>query len=116
MRGTDYYSGVRRYPSTVDPVSDAMYTCKILDGGDTPTFQITASDQPDRPVLANTATGAWSAIVRAANALRDRNHSNSISGPDYFGLSQPTVKHLIQELPGANELPNYVWINYAEGG
>ena len=71
---------------------------------------------PDMPIEAGTATGAWSGIVRAANMIRKRQHSNSVSGPDYFGLGQNTIKHLIQELPGANQLPNYVWQHFVEGG
>lgn len=71
----------------------------------------------DQPITAGTATGAWSGIVRAANLIRNRQHSNSVSGPDFFGLGQNTIKHLIQELPGAKtQLPNYVWQNFVEGG
>ena len=71
---------------------------------------------PDRPIIAGTATGAWSGIIRAANMVRKRQHSNSVSGPDYFGLGQNTIKHLIQELPGADRLRDYVWQNFIEGG
>ena len=106
----------RKYLSTVDPNVEAVYHCTILDGGDGPKFQIIASDDPDRPVIAGTATGAWSAIVRAANYIRNRQHSNSVSGPDFFGLGQNTIKHLIQELPDADLLQNYVWQNFVEGG
>ncbi|KDQ20903.1 hypothetical protein BOTBODRAFT_322035 [Botryobasidium botryosum FD-172 SS1] len=110
------YEVTRRYYSTVEPTAEAVYTCKILDGGDGPRFQITASDIPDRKMVAGTATGVWSGIVRAANLVRERQHSNSVSGPDYFGLGQNTIKHLIQELPGADQLRDYVWQNFVEGG
>ena len=108
--------GCRRYHSTTDPNSEAVYHCTILDGGDGPKFQIVATDQPDKPVIAGTATGAWSVIVRTANHVRNRQHSNSVSGPDFFGLGQNTIKHLIQELPGADRLKDYVWQNFVEGG
>ncbi|KAI0755106.1 hypothetical protein C8Q80DRAFT_1299820 [Daedaleopsis nitida] len=110
------YEVTRRYSSTVDPNSEVVYYCKILDGGDGPKFQITAADAPDRPIAAGTATGAWSVIVRAANHIRNRAHSNSVSGPDFFGLGQNTIKHLIQELPHANQLKDYVWQHFVEGG
>lgn len=93
-----------------------MYTCTILDGGDGPKFQIVPSDALDRKVIAGTATGAWSSIVKQANGIRNRQHSNSVSGPDFFGLGQNTIKHLIQELGGANQLRDYVWQNFVEGG
>lgn len=93
-----------------------VYHCTILDGGDAPKFQIIASDDPDKPIIAGTATGAWSVIVRSANHIRNRQHSNSVSGPDFFGLGQNTIKHLIQELPNARNLKDYVWQHFVEGG
>ncbi|KAI0670909.1 hypothetical protein C8Q78DRAFT_1069633 [Trametes maxima] len=110
------YEVTRRYFSTIDPNQEVVYHCKILDGGDGPKFQITATDTPDKPIVAGTATGAWSVIVRAANHIRNRAHSNSVSGPDFFGLGQNTIKHLIQELPHANQLKDYVWQQFNEGG
>ena len=74
----------RRYFSTIEPNNEVVYNCTIVDGGDGPKFQITASDMPGKPIIAGTATGAWSGIVRAANLIRQRQHSNSVSGPDYF--------------------------------
>lgn len=106
----------RRYLSTVDSNIEVVYHCTILDGGDGPKFQIIPSDVPDRPVIAGTATGAWSSIVKQANAIRNRQHSNSVSGPDFFGLGQNTIKHLIQELPNADRLRDYVWQRFVEGG
>ena len=106
----------RRYLSTVDPSAEVVYRCKILDGGDGPKFQITSDDLPEKTIVAGTATGAWSVIVRCANHIRNRQHSNSVSGPDFFGLGQNTIKHLIQELPGADRLRDYVWQNFVEGG
>ncbi|CDO71663.1 hypothetical protein BN946_scf184915.g7 [Trametes cinnabarina] len=110
------YEVTRRYLSTIDANAEVVYHCTILDGGDGPKFQITASDMPDKPIVAGTATGAWSVVVRAANHIRNRAHSNSVSGPDFFGLGQNTIKHLIQELPHANQLRDYVWQNFVEGG
>ncbi|KAJ7643811.1 F/Y rich C-terminus-domain-containing protein [Roridomyces roridus] len=110
------YEVTRRYLSTVDQTAEVVYHCTILDGGDGPKFQIIPSDVPDRPVIAGTATGAWSTIVKQANALRQRQHSNSVSGPDFFGLGQNTIKHLIQELPNADRLRDYVWQHFVEGG
>ncbi|EEB91383.1 hypothetical protein MPER_10262, partial [Moniliophthora perniciosa FA553] len=116
------YEVTRRYLSTRDKNIECVYHCTILDGGDGPKFQIIPSDAPDQVVIAGTATGAWSSIVRKANQIRERQHSNSVSGPDFFGLGQNTIKHLIQELPGADRVRigtpggSYVWQNFVEGG
>lgn len=69
---------------------------------------IEAEDQPNKPIVANTATGAWTSVVREANAIRHRDHSNSASGPDYFGFSQATIRKMIQDLPNATRCKNYV--------
>ncbi|RXW13510.1 hypothetical protein EST38_g12345 [Candolleomyces aberdarensis] len=110
------YEVTRRYLSTINPNIEVVYHCTILDGGDGPKFQIVPADTPDRPVIAGTATGAWSNIVKQANAIRNRQHSNSVSGPDFFGLGQNTIKHLIQQLPNSDRLRDYVWQNFIEGG
>ncbi|TRM60637.1 hypothetical protein BD626DRAFT_549614 [Schizophyllum amplum] len=110
------YEVTRRYLSTIDPNAEVVYHCTILDGGDGPKFQVIPADRPTNPIIAGTATGAWSGIIKQANAIRNRQHSNSVSGPDFFGLGQNTIKHLIQELPNATALRDYVWQNFVEGG
>ena len=99
-----------------DPNAETVYNCTILDGGDGPKFQIVANDMADQPIIAGTASGGWSTIMRAANLIRNRQHSNRVNGPDFSGLGQNTIKYLIQELPGADRLKNYVWQNFKEGG
>lgn len=102
--------------SMIDPNAETVYYCTILDGGDGPKFKIIPGDMNDKPIVAGTATGAWAVVVRAANQIRNRQHSNSVSGPDFFGLGQNTIKHLIQELPHARDLKDYVWQHFVEGG
>lgn len=41
---------------------------------------------------------------------------NNVSGPDYFGLGHNTIKHLLQELEGADLLQDYVRQRFVEGG
>jgi hypothetical protein len=56
------YKCVRQYNSTVDAAAKCDYTCEIKDG-ERPMFQITPSDDPKNPVVAQTASGAWSCIM-----------------------------------------------------
>lgn len=90
------------------------YICRIVDSGDGPRFELYAADQPGTIISGTTPTGAWSQVVKAANRIRERNHTNSVSGPDYFGLSHNVVKALIQELPGAQECEEYIWQTFIE--
>jgi len=116
----------------IDPTRDTIYTSSIEDGGDNPRvsglqvicliiirsnqcfflfrylqFVVQAADQPGKPITASSATGAWTPVIRQANSIRNRKHSNAASGPDYFGLSQPTVRKMIQELSNAHKCKNY---------
>ncbi|KAI8384397.1 F/Y-rich N-terminus-domain-containing protein, partial [Radiomyces spectabilis] len=108
------YTVSRTYPSMVDPNSNTVITSTILDGGDGPRFHVVAADMPDSPIIANSATGAWTVVVRRSNEIRNREHSNSASGPDYYGFKHPTIAKLIQDLPGAENLKHYVWQNFEE--
>lgn len=104
----------RTYPSMVDPNSNTVITSSIIDGGDYPRFQVIAADMPHEPIVANSATGAWTVVVRRSNEIRHREHSNSASGPDYYGFKHPTIAKLIQDLPGAKNLKQYVWQSFEE--
>jgi hypothetical protein len=101
------YHSTRLYLSTVDPAGQCLYHSRILDGGPSPLFQVTPEDAPNVTFQAPTSTGAWSAVVRAANLLRARDYSNSASGPDYYGLSNATVAMLIEDLPDSGRCLNY---------
>ncbi|KAI7884833.1 hypothetical protein K492DRAFT_157982 [Lichtheimia hyalospora FSU 10163] len=98
----------RTYPSMIDPKNNTVVVSTILDGGDGPLFHVTAHDMPNQPIIANSATGAWTVVVRRSNEIRHREHSNSASGPDYYGFKHPTIAKLIQDLPGAEKLKYYI--------
>ena len=84
------YTVQREYGSMLDADKSVIYTCRITDGGDGPRFHIEPEDMPNDPIIAHSATGAWTHAVRIVNQIRKREHSNSASGPDYFGFSHPT--------------------------
>ncbi|KAI9498731.1 F/Y rich C-terminus-domain-containing protein, partial [Zychaea mexicana] len=104
----------RTYPSMINPHSNTSIVSTILDGGDGPRFHIVAADMPDQPIIANSATGAWTVVVRRSNEIRHREHSNSASGPDYYGFKHPTIAKMIQDLPNADKLRYYVRQNFEE--
>ncbi|KAJ2779174.1 hypothetical protein H4R18_004153 [Coemansia javaensis] len=108
------YTVQREYHSMVDPDKDVIYTCWVGEGKGAPLFHIEAEDLPASPVVAPTATGAWTAVLRRVNQIRYREHSNSASGPDYFGFSHPTIAKMIQDLPGASMCRSYVMQHFIE--
>ncbi|KAF9923735.1 hypothetical protein FBU30_006216 [Linnemannia zychae] len=108
------YTMSRSYNSMVNPNEQTIYTCSVIDDGEAPKFQIDAEDQPGKPIIAGTATGAWTHVVKTANAIRKRDHSNSASGPDYFGFSNATIAKMIQDLPHADECKSYIMQRFEE--
>ncbi|ORX47173.1 FYRN-domain-containing protein [Hesseltinella vesiculosa] len=108
------YTVSRTYPSMKDPAANTVITSTITDGGDGPRFHVVAEDMPEEPIIANSATGAWTVVVRRTNEIRQREHSNSASGPDYYGFKHPTIAKMIQDLPGTKDLEHYVWQNFEE--
>lgn len=108
------YKVSRLYGSMLDPEKQTTYVCRITDGGDGPRFHVEPEDQPTKPIIATTATGAWTTVVRQVNAIRKREHSNSASGPDYFGFSHPTIAKMIQDLANSDKCRNYIQQKFVE--
>ncbi|PWA00271.1 hypothetical protein BB558_003691 [Smittium angustum] len=104
----------REYLSMNEPNKLVIYTCRISDGGDGPRFHIEPEDMPNNPIIAHTATGAWTTVVKRVNSINNKNHSNSASGPDYFGFSHPTIAKMIQDLPNSDKCKNYVLQKFVE--
>ncbi|KAJ2722086.1 hypothetical protein GGI07_003528 [Coemansia sp. Benny D115] len=108
------YTVQREYYSMTDPNRQVIYTCWITDGGDAPLFHVEAEDMNGSPIVAPTATGAWTTVLRKVNQIRQREHSNSASGPDYFGFSHPTIAKMIQDLPDADRCRSYIMQHFVE--
>ncbi|TPX30923.1 hypothetical protein SmJEL517_g05612 [Synchytrium microbalum] len=108
------FTSSRGYASMVDPEKQTVYTSSVVDGGDGPRFQVVAEDAPDRQFVAVSPTGVWTAVMKAVNAARQKEHTNSVSGPDYFGFTQSTIAKLIQEMPNANLCKNYIQQDFTQ--
>lgn len=103
----------KQYLSAVDVTRRTTYTSEILDGGDTPIFQVTAEDQPGRKFVASSSSGVWKKILDEINVqgVPSKTHA---SGPEMLGLSHLGITKYIQELPGAEKCTKYVmqrWID-----
>ena len=83
------------------------YHSRILDGGAGPIFEVVSDEDPHQRYQSSTPTGAWTAVVKAVNAARGRDYANSASGPDFFGLSNPTISMIIENLSGAELCTQY---------
>ena len=98
----------RSYLSVISPDSTMNYFSSIIDNGPTPLYQVTPEGHPEMTFQSASTTGAWAAVAKAAAAIRGKDTAPSVSGPDYFGLANPTVSMLIEKLPNSDKCDSYV--------
>ncbi|KAJ3343247.1 magnesium ion transporter [Gonapodya sp. JEL0774] len=109
------YRTSKRYMSIHDPQAETNWIQTIEDGGDAPRFVLTPEDKPDEIITGASCSAVWTQLIRGGTGYKIRGRdflSNSVSGPEHFGLAIPTIKHLIQELPNARQCKYYdfqVW-------
>ncbi|SAM05572.1 hypothetical protein [Absidia glauca] len=101
------YTVERTYMSMVNEHEQAIYTCKVAEGNDgEPLFVVEPKDDPGNIIKAKTATGCWTVVAKKANQIRKKSGRNSISGPEYYGLSNLVIRHLIEEM-GVDKCTKY---------
>lgn len=105
----DGFEAIRPYASAKYPDRIANYTCRIRNVDGAPRFEVIGDDDPETVFSQATATGAWTSALKEANRIRNKGSANSVSGPDYFGISNPVAMKLIQDLPNASKCSNYTW-------
>ncbi len=106
------YRAVREYVSMVDITRQCKYVCQVLDdGGPAPVFQVTCLDGDHFVKKDSSSSACWTAVMSAIRDAtpddRKRLHT-TVSGPEYFGLSNSLVQELIQQLPGADQCERYI--------
>ena len=95
------------FASVKNPLQKAWYRSLILDrGGDYPIFRVELKDDPKIFFEGSAPSKPWMSLIRAIDDVKRKfnlpsNRGTAVSGPEYFGLSNPTVHSLIRSLPGA---------------
>uniref|UniRef100_A0A182QCK6 INO80 complex subunit E N-terminal domain-containing protein n=1 Tax=Anopheles farauti TaxID=69004 RepID=A0A182QCK6_9DIPT len=123
------YTATRPYGHYKDPEKRCLYTCRVLDGGDRPRFEIVPEcsdpadetgdsklpkpeqneedeeeDEEDGPyvISGSTTDGCHAELLQRINAtLNMRSIDSRPSGDWFFGLAHPTIAGLLQSVPGA---------------
>jgi hypothetical protein len=104
------FRSVRTYTSCEDVNRTTRYVSEILDRDGHPWFRVTCADLPEQPFEDKSPTGCWSQImrlIRDRTPLDKRRVHATVSGPEYFGLTQPIVEELLQSMPEAAQLKHY---------
>ncbi|KAJ1564772.1 transforming growth factor beta regulator 1, partial [Nowakowskiella sp. JEL0078] len=106
------YAMSRELPSMTNPNRISKYIAHITEGRDGPQFQIFADDSKQNPVIASSATSAWSNVFKAINSIRTEPCLIAGSGAEMFGFTNPTIGLLVQELPNSEKCCDFVKQTY----
>lgn len=98
------YCSTRVYANLRDPRTKSLYTCKILDGGPKPKFEIVSDNDLDQPLVGCSPDECHSKLLAAISPVLS---SIALKGADFFGISHPTIQNLIQSSPGTRKLAMY---------
>ncbi len=113
------YKSVRLFTSMKQPDHRISYVNEILASDSQPVFRVTPEDDPENPISASSATAAWKTIIEKVNALKTdqsgKRMFSAVSGPEYFGFSNPTISKLIQELPNVDKCTSYIKKEFTNG-
>ena len=109
-----YGSTYRRWIATGDPAHMSVYTCTIHRGPDpkNPIFRVTPEN--GEPEEGHTTTAAWWKFHMERQRHRGDPTAPKFDGDEMFGLHEKPIRALLQELPKARKLRDYVWQSYIE--
>jgi chromodomain-helicase-DNA-binding protein 7 len=109
------YKCTRSFWSTQHINDRVIWVSEIVDnGGPRPVFRVYMEENPRVSFEGLTTSQPWVLILKAVSAKKREKHSNTISGPMAYGLDRPLVQRLIQQLPGARQCKNYIWVDFKD--
>ncbi|KAG0727779.1 Transforming growth factor beta regulator 1 [Chionoecetes opilio] len=108
------------FASLKDPLKPVLYTCKILDDGPTPRFEIVCEDEEDAVVGGNSPAECHNQILQTINlsldmdllTVKTEGTDSDERGCRFFGLTHPSVQNVLQACPGARKCSRYKWIKF----
>ncbi|XP_011636919.1 transforming growth factor beta regulator 1 isoform X1 [Pogonomyrmex barbatus] len=98
------YCSTRVYANLKDPRTKSLYTCKILDGGPKPRFEIVSDNDLEQPLVGSSPDECHTKLLAAISPALC---TIVPKGADFFGISHPTIQNLIQSSPGTRKLAMY---------
>eukprot|EP00050_Salpingoeca_kvevrii_P002123 m.187271 g.187271 ORF g.187271 m.187271 type:complete len:1462 (+) comp10543_c0_seq9:128-4513(+) len=101
------FVSTRLEASLAPPHAPCPYICRITEGSTgLPEFQVICAEVPERLFSGAAPSQAWTLVAGELAAARGQ-PTQSISGADYFGLTDPHIRQLIESLSGAAQCDKY---------
>ena len=102
------FISIRTHASMITKGARANYTCEIIEGDGRPIYKVTPEEEPDRPIIKDSSTGCWVNICQRVNQLQDvKKEKVTISGTERFGLLEPNVVRLLEDLVNSEKCSKY---------
>ncbi|XP_001865327.2 transforming growth factor beta regulator 1 [Culex quinquefasciatus] len=102
------YTVARPFGHLKDPTKKCIYTCRVLDNGPSPRFEIIPEHDPELTIAGNSTDACHATLLQCINAsLNCRGIDGRPSGDWFFGLSHPTISSLIQSFPASKKCVGY---------
>lgn len=102
------YTVSRPYGHLKDPLKKCIYTCRVLDNGTHPRFEIIPENDTELTITGNSTDACHATLLQCINASLDcRGIDGRPSGDWFFGLSHPTICSLLQSFPSSKRCLNY---------
>ncbi len=106
------YRSIRIFNSMKNKGVKCEYLCEISEGEGKPLYRVASSEDQDNPVIRNSSTECWKYIFDKVNQISNfKKEKMPISGTERFGLLDPIVISLIENLPNANQCKKYIFKN-----
>jgi chromodomain-helicase-DNA-binding protein 7 len=108
------YMSERLYFLMSNPTTKGWWRSTIVDmGDDNPLFRVIEVQHPEICFEGSTPSRPWALVMRAMNDLRPEVRKLAVSGPDFFGLSNPIVLRYMARLPYADRCSRFIPITPA---
>nr|XP_019525339.2 LOW QUALITY PROTEIN: transforming growth factor beta regulator 1 [Aedes albopictus] len=104
------YTVTRPYGHLKDPLKKCIYTCRVLDNGDAPRFEIIPENDLELTISGSSTDACHATLLQCINASLDCRSIDGGTGPSgdwFFGLAHPTIGSLLQSFPSSKRCPNY---------
>ena len=106
------FKSAKMYYSTVDPDDKIWYTSRIEASRNGPVF-IVENQEIGVQFKSPKPSGAWICVIKGYTDQKKRrgedfNRALTVSGPEFFGLSAPLIRHLFSQMPGVEKCHGFV--------
>lgn len=110
------YTITRTYSHLRDTEQKCLYTCKIIDNGDSPRFEIIPDVDTEFVISGPSPDYCHTTLLQLIHSATDSRNTNiRPQGEWFFGLADPAVVNLIQNNPAVRRCTNFKGFQTSDG-